>query len=317
MQQAAIEIVTHDLAGQPFTADSFLEYLRPSHDRWHEVRNHFEPKMPMYDYRDQWAFRGHWNSINWKLVPSAWRYESIKTHVDLSLELGMQNGFSNSEMDYRDYLQRTQNILLETFYESLVEHGHPVPSERIGPGLRPTVNRVEIVGLAQHHGIPTSLLDWTLNPLAAAYFSSAKHLRVGESDEICVWCLNLRSAMVLDESKSTGISEIACIKVIKQAAHTNSYLKAQKGLFTETIKGQFNEKSGPDIESVVTDASQNIEQRTASYAFPVLRKIVLKISEVERLLLLLEREGYSRSLLMPTLDNLAKDALERSLRRGQ
>ena len=41
--------------------------------------------------------------------------------------------------------------------------------------------------LAQHYGVPTRLLDWTENPLVAAYFAVLDH----PDDDGCIWALRI------------------------------------------------------------------------------------------------------------------------------
>ena len=322
----SIEIVEFDGDGNELTAETFLDYLRPSKDHWHTDMP-MEPEgnrsgFPMYVARSQWCFRGQWNADNWSLTPSSWR-ETMRPRVELAIADGKANGLRDDQISEGNFWLNAEASILRAFHRALEEFGYPVPrfnsSNTYYAGFSESENEdyVDIAGLAQHHGIPTRLLDWTLDPLTAAYFGASESFRAGEADKLCVWALNLRSPLVRDDGRETGFLRESQIVVRKQSRHVNDYLRAQKGLFTEVSLSHggtdygFFDRCGrwPSLEEVVRDSYAELDDSLKGIATPTLRKVVLRESEADRLCERLSREGYKKAILMPTLDNLAADVL--------
>lgn len=149
-----------------------------------------------------WIFRGQ-RSAAWGLTPSAHRDGDPWFDAELG---GAQ--LQSVPVPDGDRREREAASVMD-FTARAATPGYEIPwdSERLrGVDLAPpSTSDVDfpsphlrgIFGLAQHYGIPTRLLDWSLRPLVSAYFAAigaSKHIKKTEdaSGRLAVWASNMR-----------------------------------------------------------------------------------------------------------------------------
>lgn len=291
-------------------AEDFISALGQNNELWKEGGRRF------------WVFRGHADDRMYKLVPSSLRtipYEAILGYTHKPRK-GIQK---TNRMQIQAEFER-----LHEFYWLIDAQGLNIPID--GNLLRtptafkrlhreiskawPCDSLLPLLALAQHYGVPTRLLDWSENPLAAALFAALdvidlvrkKKSKTSKSKKkLAVWALNF-DWVIHKAFPDDGKTKMA-VYVVTAARASNPNLHAQGGVFTTEILTNKEQKGRrrPNVIPVDKVVASKWESFKPSHGKPVMAHLTLPWDETPKLLRLLNREGMNRAVLYPGYKGIA------------
>lgn len=242
-----------------------------------------------------WIFRGHADA-RWRLQPPTFRdtgeaakiYREAERRVlveDPRAQLLAAKGPAGS-WDLRRYVQTR---LVREFAILADRQGFELPGAdpNVVWGRLTPDEEHPITAIAQHHRVPTPLLDFSRDPLVALQWATEPAPE--GATHLAVWAL--------DETQTFSP---AAIRSYPQA--TNQNMRAQSGLFVRFTGVHDDIRDGRPLPSLDTCGAVKVGG---------LRCFTLPRTELLELRRLLELRGMHLARLLPTLDGVAQTVARR------
>lgn len=268
---------------------------------------------------DQWAWRGQANA-DWELLPAVFRPGTTLGYITSQHVRSANPIDPNSVEQHRAEFYALYNFVLfsdelglevpgdsqifrnQTVYDDVIECIFGTPNW-------PHYDILEVMAIAQHHGVPTRLIDFTSKAVIAAYFaaSSVDSKSANPAKCIAIWGIN-RDFLYM-AAMSNPQDSITTVTVPR--AH-NKKLHEQHGLFLIDNRAGFDKPL--ELNRSVEIIARNAWLKGISTDWLPMVKLIAPVTIVPELLELLEIESIDRAHLMPSFNEVVSELERRRAR---
>ncbi|PGT51361.1 FRG domain-containing protein [Bacillus thuringiensis] len=294
-----------------------------------DIYNELSPVGKFSFLFDGYIFRGE--SSKYKLLPSALREDEQSFNKLFEFAgLGGEGGitYTHDQKNHENFYQIAELVALKRFYNLADLKGLNLPD---APFLRGDIlndftfgsiaklgdvwipdEMLEIAALAQHYGVPTRLIDWTVNIFISLYFASIGVIKSGRVDgNMVLYALNYK---IIEFLKHTDHK--IPLRLVRPDNYRNPNLNYQKGVLScWSYKTSKIKQFGVDLvdrrslEVIIQEYVDNNRIRWDDPKVeeqPLIYKFYIPQSKAYEIYNLITKLGYGADSLFTGFDGIVK-----------